>query len=329
MARQPPFSAESSNFNSDEKQTQTLSLLPPSYRDTEHIHHHPEKDISAFLAQDLSVTQLNEIHSYLWMAGRPLPPRPLNFHVSTSRIIIPDERTHMHLVWGDSRRIHLKPLPRYLLNYQFWENHICCGDKGESNATQPREIYANAIGFLYSYIALLQHESDFAAARESHLIPETLKWESWVLLVQDALARGEVNHPNFFNPRYQFGELRLSRLNLICRIFQGAWLRGYDLQFQTYSELFEAYIAPLSMATIYLALALAAMQTGLATDYLGQSQAFQSASYGVALVGLLLPLALLVLLAIVALVAFIVNLLRALICRHQRFKFYSRSRSPG
>jgi hypothetical protein len=340
MPGEPPHT--SSYLKPSDEQNQAL-LLSASYRDGTDTYHSPEHDISTFLLKDLSVARLNKIHSLLWIAGVPLPPRSLNFQLSISREIVPDERADMHLVWTRSRRIHLKPLPRYLLDHRFWQRHIAISHgsssgtlssssfrqkqepEGNVTAQQPTlpraDIYSNALGFLYSYIALIQYESDFAIAKEYRLVPETLKWETWLLIVQQALARG-VNDPRKFNPRYQFGELRLSRLDLICRLHQGAWLHGYEAQFQSYGEFFQAYLAPVTIATIYVALVLTAMQVGLATDRLGQSEMFRSASYGLTVFGILAPLGILVLLLMLALVAFVVNAVRALNWRNRRLRFY-------
>lgn len=128
---------------------------------------------------DLSVKKLNEIHGWLWLAGRPMPPRPLNYQQASSREIILNENAGMHLVWDVSRRIFIKPLPRYLLSHNFWQNDL---------ATD-HEFYKSAFGFMLSYAALIQYESDFFIAKEKHLIPENLTWESWIDLVNQLLKR--------------------------------------------------------------------------------------------------------------------------------------------
>jgi hypothetical protein len=58
-------------------------LLPASYRSrkgnikiaTANLEH---------LKRDLGVERLNKIHDYLWLAGRAMPPRPLNYQVKSS-----------------------------------------------------------------------------------------------------------------------------------------------------------------------------------------------------------------------------------------------------
>jgi hypothetical protein len=78
-----------------------------------------------YLEKQLNVPRLNDIYDYLWLAGRPMPPRPLNYQVASSRAITLMEDIHFHLVW-EPGRIFLKPLPRYLLSQFFWNEHLIC-----------------------------------------------------------------------------------------------------------------------------------------------------------------------------------------------------------
>ncbi|KAJ4147491.1 hypothetical protein LMH87_002004 [Akanthomyces muscarius] len=41
-----------------------------------------------------------------------------------------------------------------------------------------------ALGFLYSYTALLSHESDFLIAQDKHLLPLEVTWCGWRILVE-------------------------------------------------------------------------------------------------------------------------------------------------
>ncbi|KAG4259309.1 hypothetical protein FPRO03_12985 [Fusarium proliferatum] len=122
-------------------------LFPASYR-TDHDTGKPFI-VSASCTgakTDLSVEKLNKIHGWLWLAGRPMPPRPLNYQQASSCEIILNENAGMHLVWDVSRRIFLKPLPRYLLSYKFWQNNLAAD----------HEFYKSAFGFMLSYAALIQ-----------------------------------------------------------------------------------------------------------------------------------------------------------------------------
>ncbi|GKZ98544.1 hypothetical protein AnigIFM59636_003534 [Aspergillus niger] len=334
MPAKPPFSPESS--------ISSTSYTPAAFRDERSTPCRPTADISRFLRKDVSVERLNIIDKYLWLAGQPMPPRPLNYQAATSRDIIPDERIDMHLVWEHSRRIHLKPIPRYLLNHQFWESHLVCEEpcpcvpnqffcqtnRGDE-VCQRKKLYECGLGFLFSYIALIERECDFAIAQEHHLLPENVTWETWVKLVEQLLENGAAN-PRNINARYLFGELRLSRLNKIYAIRFGNVLRGYQFPYQTYGELFRDYLTPLTATTIYVALVLTAMQVGLATKRLSDNLTFQRASYGFTVFSILGPLIAILLVGFIGLFQFINNLLDTLRFKRERFAHYKllSSQSP-
>jgi hypothetical protein len=304
-------------------------LLPASARTAVHTLADPSEDIQSFLKRDLYVGKLNKIDQYLWLAGLPTPPKPLNYQLATSRQIAVDERIDMHLVWEHSRKIHLKPVPRYLLDPEFWESHLIC--KGPCCASADRiapkfqacskEIKKCALGFLCTYIALIQFESDYAIAREYKLIPDSITWDMWLKLVHQ-LLKSDAPNPANINSRYLFGELRLSRLNKIYAIRHGSVLSGYQYTYQTYTELFHDYLTPLTAATIYVALVLTAMQVGLATTRLGNSLPFQHVSYGFTVFSILGPLIGILLVAIMGGLAFANNMMASWRFQRQKFALY-------
>ncbi|KXG50589.1 uncharacterized protein PGRI_043560 [Penicillium griseofulvum] len=73
-----------------------VRLLPASAR-MNHKLVSPTEDIQRFLKKDLMVNKLNHIDKYLWLAGQPMPPKPLNYQIATSREIAVDERIDMHM----------------------------------------------------------------------------------------------------------------------------------------------------------------------------------------------------------------------------------------
>lgn len=216
------------------------------------------------MADELSVKKLSNIHEWLWLAGRPRAPRSLGYQQSSSREIIIDERVDMHLVWIPGR-MFLKPIPRYLLDHDFWTRRI-----------MSKDTHMAALGFLRSHVALIQYESDFRIAKEKHLIPDYVTWEAWVNFVDQFLEIG--NLETRINKRYHYGELRLSRLNKVCWVH--GRIRGYRFPYQTYGEMLSMNMAPIGAATVYIAVVLTAMQVGLATPQLASNSAFQRASYG-------------------------------------------------
>ncbi|RDH29566.1 hypothetical protein BDQ94DRAFT_182339 [Aspergillus welwitschiae] len=325
MPGNAPFSAEAS--------ISSTPYTPATFRDEHYTPCRPTADIPRFLQKDLSVERLNKINKDLWLAGRPMPPRPLNYQVATSRVIVPDERIDMHMVWEHSRRIHLKPIPRYLLNHQFWESQMTCdelcpcisnqlycqADKGDK-VCQRKKLYECALGFLFSYIALIERECDFAIAQDHHLLQKNVTWEGWHKLVQQLLQNGNAN-PRNINDRYLFGELRLSRLNKIYNFRYGS-IRGYQFPYQTYDELFRDYLTPLTATTVYVALVLTAMQVGLATNCLSDNLAFRRASYGFTVFSILGPLVAILLVGFIGLFYFIRDLVVTLRFKRERFAHY-------
>ncbi|KAJ5458451.1 hypothetical protein N7475_009839 [Penicillium sp. IBT 31633x] len=309
------------------------TLLPASARTTDHRLTSPIEEIHTFLKKDLLVNKLNKIDRYLWLAGQLTPPKPLNYQIAISREITVDERIDMHMVWEPSQRIHLKPLPRYLLDFRFWDSHLvckepCCASVSD-DTTQERkhctmELYKCALGFLSSYMALIQFESDFFIAQSYHLIPNNITWEIWLKLNQELLANDAINPANI-NSRYWFGELRLSRLNKIYAIRYAGVFRGYQFTYQTYGELFYDYLTPLTAATIYVALVLTAMQVGLATNRLGISSPFQDASYGFTVFAILGPLIGVLLVGIIGGLAFAKSLLGSWKFNRQQFALNEQS----
>ncbi|KAJ5587989.1 uncharacterized protein N7459_003754 [Penicillium hispanicum] len=142
---------------------------------------------------------------------------------------------------------------------------LCCQrEKRVTHDAQPctGELYRCALGFLYSYIALIHFESDLTIAHGHRLLPTSVRWPQRQQLVQQLLANGAGIPPK--NSRYLFSELRLSQLN----------------QVYAFRELFRDYLTLLTGVTIYVALVLAAMQVGLATTCLSESISFQNASSG-------------------------------------------------
>jgi hypothetical protein len=331
MSSALPFSKET--FNSSHDLDPASRLLPASSQTSQHLLVRPTGDIQKFLKKDLCVDRLNHIHQYLWLAGRPMPPKPLNYQLATSRQIVADQRIDMHLVWEHSQRLHIKPLPRYLLDADFWakslmacEGACCANAQGKHVATDPstkctQDIYKFALGFLYSYIAIIRFECDLAIAQDHHLLPRDITWEKWLRFTHQLLESG-VTNPNNINPRYLYGELRLSQLNKIYAFRYGSPLRGYQFTYQTYGELFRDYLGPLTAATIYIALVLTAMQVGLATSHLGANESFQIASWGFTIFAILGPLIMVLLAGIFGVFQFCTNLIVTKRLAQKQFALY-------
>ena len=219
--------------------------------------------------------------------------------IAVARDVFVTGQLDMHLVWTTDR-IFLKPIPRFLLEPSSRTRHISCAHscrcpaRGQRPGTSPdgaakptrcgQTLWRCALGFLFSYAALITHETDFLIAKEKLLLLAEVSWYAWRTLV--CQLDTEHIYPRI-ERRFIYGELRLSRLNKIYFLSQKP-MRRYVARWQRYSTFFN--FAWLASATVYLAVVLTAMQVGLATDALAGNAAFQSASYGFTLLSILGPL---------------------------------------
>lgn len=272
-----------------------------------------------FLSKELLVDRLNDVHGFLWMAGRPMPARHLGHQILLSREVVVVENMDLHLVWK-AKRIFIKPLPRYLLEEEFWEQHLIpCSQDDAMVGAQRQRIAQCARGLLLSYCALLSYESDFNLARTLGLLPNDVQWEQWRTWVAQVIA----NCPyESVNQRFWYGELRLGRLNTIYRWRKGYLLRGYSTvgSPSVYSEFLTQNFAALAVVLGYIVVALTAMQVGLATNHLQQSTAFQGASWVFTMISILAPLAAAALVLTCFLVVFIANWVATTLYERERSK---------
>ncbi|KAF4244033.1 hypothetical protein CNMCM8980_010369 [Aspergillus fumigatiaffinis] len=314
---------------SQSRTEQLLAALPASYRTEDDHLVSPSNNVMGCVEKELDLQRLDKIVDWLWVVGRPMPPRPLHHQLLLGREIFITERMDMHLVWTRGR-IFLKPIPRFLLEPCFWTDYLShgkdceCSHNGEytysPGSTQQcarQKLWKSALGFLFSYAALITHESDFYIAKDKHLLPpnEELSWQGWRTLVEQ-LRTESIYHR--INQRFIYGELRLSRLNKIYRLSQRPFLRGYMSLWHQYGTFFQENFQWLATATIYIAIVLTAMQVGLATKALADNDAFQSASYGFAVFSVLGPLAAAGLITLVFCYMFVNNLIVAIAYKDRR-----------
>ncbi|TGJ83467.1 hypothetical protein E0Z10_g5316 [Xylaria hypoxylon] len=301
-----------------------LSLLPASYRTDSDNLAPSSGDITACIEKELDLRRLNKVFGWLWMVGRPMPPRPLHHQVLLGREIFVTEQMDMHLVWTTGR-MFLKPIPRFLLEPHFWSRyltsdqiHLCSGTAGAGDTTrcQHNTLEKGALGFLFSYAALITYENDLWLAKEMRLVPKEVEWSGWRTFVEQLDT--EHIYPRV-DPRFLYGELRLSRLNKIYALSQWPF-RSYMEKWQRYRSFFRDNIAWLASATVYSAIILTAMQVGLATKSLGDNNAFQSASYGFTIFSIVGPLAATGVVSLMFCYAFVRNLVLTMMYKKKRFR---------
>lgn len=300
-----------------------VPLLPATFRKNYNIES-VDADIGAFLDIELNVRRLNEIHSWLWLVGLPSAPRPLHYQVVKEREIVVTEQLDLHLVWSSAKSswILIKPLPRFLFCPVFWQMEVC----------PHRHLYETALGFLMSYVALIEREVDYNLAINHGLIPKEITWSGWLTIVHEilcALPQGIAFGPAIVpsaevtggdarvNKRFHYGELRLGRLNWIYRLVLGE-IRGYHSGCTTYGSFMRENINSLITLFAYTTIVLSAMQVGLATQPLTENYSFGMASYVFSIFSIVAPLACILGIAAVMAVMIILNLARTLKIRKQK-----------
>ena len=149
-------------------------------------------------------------------------PEPCTETMCSTVVSHPLNSADLHLLhYADT--ILLKPLPAYILSKEVWDQILC----------KDAELHKNACGLLLSYIWLIRSPLDFKLAieKDSQLLPAQLSWATWKRIVDESLQYIDPDTLHQCNKRYQFGELRLGRINTIYRMnprfFLTHFVRGY------------------------------------------------------------------------------------------------------
>ncbi|KFA45675.1 hypothetical protein S40293_08015 [Stachybotrys chartarum IBT 40293] len=315
-----PFSSDILAHNEDCEvvATNRSDLFPASVRQAGDLHVQDDIPIAELIEQELDPTQLHQIIHHLWLAGRPVPPRPLHYQVLLGRDVVISERIDMHCVWRPGRII-LKPIPRFLLNRSFWRDHFECRCGIECQASKPchlRHLRQCALGFLLSYVALVAYESDYCIAQSKGLIPDGITWSAWRRFVQEFLRRGSSSSlPSEqlyaeVAPRFIYGELRANRLAMIDKVYNGP----FSTNFMSHWDSYEAFIGDNSSSIIATTawgfLVLGAMQVGLQTERLGRDDVFQVISWAFTVISIVAVVFAVFLLLVVFVAVFLYNLMR-------------------
>ena len=309
-----------------------LDEFPACYRVKDDLIAPTRPDLD-LIERAFDLTRLHVIIKYLWMAGRPVPPRPLHHQLLLRREIVITERMDTHLLWGQGR-IYLKPVPRFLLNPRFWDQYLAscaaaqggpspvCGRSSAAPCVRCR-LRACSVGFLVTYAALVAHESDFHIAQEKRLIPAETSWRQWRLFVRRPLRVWPQVVKTRAASRFVYGELRLNRLNLIYLVL-GHSFRGYLPRWNSYGSFYRDNSELVVGGAAYCVIILSAMQVGLSTR-LADDEAFQAASYGMTVFSIVAPLGGVGLIVALFLIMFVVNWAWARQSLHEREKVLGRT----
>jgi hypothetical protein len=128
-------------------------------------------------------------------------------------------------------------------------------------------MWQAAAGFMRTYSCLIKHEIDFRKAQSTELglIPtddgeNPITYERFAQFIAPFAELGD----DRVRPRYQYGEMRLSRLNWFARFLLGR-LTYHHIHAQ-WNEYLGRFLAPFLTVFLLLSTALTAMQVELAVQ---------------------------------------------------------------
>ena len=229
--------------------------------------------------------------------------------------VLHTEQVDLHLL-KFSTRLLIKPLPDYILNYEFWDTHLC----------ESKDLHQSACGFLLSYIWLICSPLDLRLARKLDLIPSYITWPWWKTFVTDFVFNIDVNALDQVNKRYHFGELRLGRINTTYRIrfMFTHFVRGYLYGYNRYVVFFQRNFGWVVIVFAFFSLVLSAMQVGVAVPQLNGNSAFQQAAYGFVVFAIIGVVALLAFVGIIFVIIFFFNMAAAI--SHEKSERFNREK---
>ena len=244
--------------------------------------------VSDFLHRELDTPLLNELYPHLWLVAKKSGHHIDAIHQQRiqGRNITIAENPALHLIWYYDT-LYLKPIPQCLFNHAFWEDHLLPSTKmeypGIPKGFNPRtsHICRTALGYLRSYSLLIRHESDYLIAQRADLIPKNIPYQAFKRYIHPFRSIPDSD----VSPRYHFGQLRLTRLNLAVQLFRPPSSRkvlipNYHNRNRQTGDFLRRFGTPLLFFFAAFSVVLSAMQVALAA--LGQEAwaAFVRASWG-------------------------------------------------
>lgn len=218
-------------------------------------------DLRPFLLNDLLTPDLDRLSPFLWLVSTQRSDHISSLHqqIMKGRKITVVENPELHLTWIYDH-VYIKPMPRFLLSWAFWDFYFCSNSSPLSKQERA-DAKAAATGFMRSYSYMILHASDYRIAIESNLIQSEIPYSR----LRQFLANFQ-NAPVTVSKRYQFGELRLSRLNFWVRIFLRRFMFQKVQIHYTYNAYFSRFYGPLIFIFAFFSTTLSAMQVGLASN---------------------------------------------------------------
>lgn len=217
------------------------------------------EDIWRHLETSLLTRKLNSLAPHLWLVATQSSSSITALHKQKvlGREIIVTDTADLHLVWYHSK-IFIKPLPRYLLSRAFW-GYVFADRHFPTRENRSKQLHAATLGFMRTYCHLIRSEADFYLAKGHGLIPENIDAGSFARFIKNfsVILDAQVS------PRFHFGELRLTRLNLwSAMLLRQTHYFNISRQYDTY---FSRFFQPLLFAFGTFSVLLSAMQVALST----------------------------------------------------------------
>jgi hypothetical protein len=179
------------------------------------------------LQQHLTTPKLDKLAPRLWLVGEKARLISSLSDLKRNRRIFITENPELHLV-ETSGKLLVKPLPKYLLSYSFWEFYIC-SEFSPLTESLRRDVARAARGLLRSYLYLIRQRLDFSIAtrRSMSLLPNNIDYSTFITFVTnfERITDGDVS------PRYAFGVLRLTRLNFLSKIVLTPTIFSTDMSY--------------------------------------------------------------------------------------------------
>jgi uncharacterized membrane protein YidH (DUF202 family) len=228
---EPPFPAvHQLNIELDRSTHGVSTLCLPGYPT---IPLHDRCRVLDFLEKEYCSPDLDRMADRLWWMSKcdSANISPLHRQLVKRRSIVVTEDPKLHLVWIQDR-IFVKPLPRYLTSHTFWRDFFG-HDIHVATRNQHHRIRKAALGYLRTYLYLVRSESDFYIAQEPglHLVPAGITWEQFCTFAANLASISDRD----VSTRYNYGEIRLTRLNFYAPLLLGkANFQRVEYQYREY-----------------------------------------------------------------------------------------------
>lgn len=288
--------------------------LFPLARELQPLRIEHRDEVHRFLRAFLDLSRFNGIRKILWLIAVHGAPRSLYYQKFLRREIVIAEELDLHLVWAKSR-IFIKPLPDFLLNYDFWEAHISC---------EP-QLHRAACGLLYSYCGLIRFAYDLHVAQECHLVNESLDYRAWTKFARTILPNLNPKDSTTMDTRFQYGELRLHRLDTIYRYSPNKFslssiLQGFPHALtESYVPFMEQYNNAVSAFGV-IVIILSAFNVSLSAHSQSPDYDLQQAAYGFALFTMILCATVIGLFLVLPLISLLATIYGSIITRKRLAK---------